>query len=98
MDFAAKCQLISLVEEEECIWNPSIEDYSRLDKKNASWNRIHAAMAENGYSGGLLELKTQWKNLRDQWRKNQLNRGGVNCRPWTFEKHLLFLATAQNEA
>ncbi|RCN45924.1 hypothetical protein ANCCAN_08089 [Ancylostoma caninum] len=52
MDYAAKCQLISLVEEEECIWNTSIEDYARLDKKNASWNRIHAEMAQNGYTGG----------------------------------------------
>ncbi|CAJ0593506.1 unnamed protein product [Cylicocyclus nassatus] len=97
MDYAAKCQLISLVEEEECIWNTNIDDYSRLDKKNASWNRIHAEMAQNGYSGGLLELKTHWKNLRDQWRKNTLTKSNANTRPWTFEKHLLFLETAQNE-
>ncbi|KAK5983929.1 MADF domain-containing protein [Trichostrongylus colubriformis] len=98
MDYSAKCRLIRLIEEEEPIWNNAIEDYGRLDKKNASWNRVHKEMLECGFNGGMLELKTTWKNLRDQWRKNSLNKSsGSNSKPWTFEKHLLFLGTAQTE-
>ncbi|KAK6026620.1 hypothetical protein OSTOST_07396, partial [Ostertagia ostertagi] len=98
MDYSAKCRLIRLIEEEEPIWNTGIDDYSRLDKKNASWNRVHKQMLECGFNGGMLELKTTWKNLRDQWRKNSLNKlTGNTTKPWTFEKHLLFLATAQTE-
>ncbi|VDM52388.1 unnamed protein product [Angiostrongylus costaricensis] len=99
MDYPTKCHLIKLVEEEESIWNTGIEDYARLDKKNESWNRIYKEMTENyNFSGSMLELKTTWKNLRDQWRKNSLNKAPGSCKSWTFEKHLLFLATAQNEA
>lgn len=46
----------------------------------------------------MLELKTTWKNLKDQWRKNSLSKTTGNTKPWTFEKHLLFLATARTEA
>uniref|UniRef100_A0A158PAQ5 MADF domain-containing protein n=1 Tax=Angiostrongylus cantonensis TaxID=6313 RepID=A0A158PAQ5_ANGCA len=99
MDYPTKCHLIKLVEEEESIWNTGVEDYARLDKKNESWNRIYKEMTENyNFSGSMLELKTTWKNLRDQWRKNSLNKAPGSCKSWTFEKHLLFLATAQNEA
>ncbi|XGW20267.1 hypothetical protein V3C99_003799 [Haemonchus contortus] len=98
MDYSAKCRLIRLIEEEEPIWNTGSDDYSRLDKKNASWNRVHKEMLECGFNGGMLELKTTWKNLRDQWRKNTLNKmAGNSSKQWTFEKHLLFLATAQTE-
>ncbi|KJH50593.1 hypothetical protein DICVIV_03267 [Dictyocaulus viviparus] len=99
MDYPTKCHLIKLVEEEESIWNTGIEDYARLDKKNESWNRIYKEMTTNyNFCGSMLELKTTWKNLRDQWRKNSLNKASGNSKSWTFEKHLLFLATAQNEA
>ncbi|WKX91051.1 hypothetical protein Q1695_009689 [Nippostrongylus brasiliensis] len=97
MDYLAKCRLIRLVEEEEPIWNTGIDDYARLDKKNASWNRIHKEMIESGFNGGMLELKTTWKNLRDQWRKISLGKQTGNLKSWAFEKHLLFLATAQTE-
>ncbi|KAJ1362752.1 hypothetical protein KIN20_022418 [Parelaphostrongylus tenuis] len=99
MDYPTKCHLIKLVEEEESIWNTGIEDYARLDKKNESWNRIYNEMTENyNFNGSMLELKTTWKNLRDQWRKNTLYKAPGSCKTWTFEKHLLFLSTAQHEA
>lgn len=52
MDYAAKCRLIRLVEEEEPIWNTGIEDYTRIDKKTASWNRVYKEMIASGFNGG----------------------------------------------
>ena len=50
MSYELKKELIAHVEEEECLWNPSCEDYMRSDKKNEAWNGIVRALIAKGFN------------------------------------------------
>ncbi|RCN48437.1 hypothetical protein ANCCAN_05432 [Ancylostoma caninum] len=92
MSYDLKCELISEVEEEECLWNPRNEDYHKTDKRGQAWIKIQNRLERKGYQTDLLALKMYWKNLRDHWRRRQNpTTGSAAQKPWPFSERLQFL-------
>ena len=56
MSFELKRELVAYVEEEECLWNPTCDDYMRADRKNAAWEGIVRALREKGFN-----VDSKWK-------------------------------------
>lgn len=92
-----KKEFISLIRDEEMLWNTECRDYYRLDKKNLAWSRILTQLERMGFRGGLLELKATWKVLRDTKRRYGIQ-PNTSGKQWTFEKDLDFLDSMKSEA
>lgn len=49
MSFEMKCELITAIEENECLWNPYCEDYHKGNKRTEAWANIQRGLAVKGY-------------------------------------------------
>ncbi|RCN29574.1 hypothetical protein ANCCAN_24668 [Ancylostoma caninum] len=98
MSYEMKTELISEMEEHECLWNPSHEDYHQLDKKNQAWNRLQKNLELKGFQTDLFTLKTQWKSLKHRWKRLQNPTTGSSAGgSWVSRDQLEFLRTGEPE-
>ncbi|KAL6723874.1 hypothetical protein Aduo_018831 [Ancylostoma duodenale] len=80
------------------LWNPSHEDYHKLDKKNQAGNRLQENLELKGFQTDLFTLKTQWKSLRDRWKRLQNPTTGSSAGgSWVFRDQLEFLRAGEPE-
>ncbi|WKY13383.1 hypothetical protein Q1695_004306 [Nippostrongylus brasiliensis] len=93
MSYPAKILLIRLVKQHVCIWNTRSPDYARPDLKIQAWEEISDRMQANGFEFDIGRLKTMWKNLRDQWKRN-LSAKMPPEREWYFQRRINFLVNS----
>lgn len=64
-------KLITLVEENNCIYNVKSKEYLDRNKKAEAYNNILKEMQTVESSITLEEIKRRWKNLRTQFSQEQ---------------------------
>ncbi|XP_062565486.1 uncharacterized protein LOC134227824 [Armigeres subalbatus] len=86
--------LIAAVEERDCLWNTSHEDYKSREVRGHVWADIYENVFNREIDIGQLGAK--WTNLRIQYKSYhaKAKRGPVS---WKYYPHMIFLAAVQEE-
>ncbi|CAG9861563.1 unnamed protein product [Phyllotreta striolata] len=86
-DVSSTIAFVKLIERNPCLWNYSLEDYSRLDITGAAWKSIAGQLDDTEYN-----CRCRWKNIRSAFgRSIKLAIEGKSKKPYYLSNYLSFL-------
>ncbi|KAK6058160.1 hypothetical protein COOONC_04271 [Cooperia oncophora] len=89
--YAMRTELITQVQDHKCLWDYRTNDYRVQDSKARAWEMVRCSMKSKGFDYEVINLKRQWKSLKDTWRKMKQKAGPGGRMLWTYTKQMRFL-------